>query len=179
VIPTDLIRANSVVYSGGVGEDVSFDLELIARAGCEVWAFDPTPRSIDFARRVHEERFHFLPIGLWSTDGPRRFYAPADPRHVSHSTLTRDRSGEYFDADCRRVDTIMRDLGHERIDLLKLDIEGAEFEVLGSLTTKPSCICVELHPVMPLGEIVEFVRGLEYDVQHLDGWNVTLARQRS
>jgi hypothetical protein len=36
----------SVVYSIGVGEDISFDLELIRRFGVQIHAFDPTPRSI-------------------------------------------------------------------------------------------------------------------------------------
>ena len=42
----DGLSANSVVYSFGVGEDASFDLELIGRFGCTIHAFDPTPRSI-------------------------------------------------------------------------------------------------------------------------------------
>ena len=176
VIPSDLVDAQSIVYSGGVGEDVSFDLALIARTGCSIWAFDPTPRSIEFARRITERRFHLQPVGLWSSDGVKRFHAPRDPRHVSHTALGSRPDRPYFDAECKCLDTVMRELGHDHIDLLKLDIEGAEFEVLGSVQTEPQCICVELHPVLGINEIVDFVRALPYEVLHVEGWNVTLAR---
>jgi FkbM family methyltransferase len=174
VVPSELLDGRSIVYSGGVGEDVTFDLELIARAGCEIWAFDPTPRAIAFARAVQEERFHFLPVGLWSSDGSRRFYGPDDPRHVSHSALGGRLDRAFFDAECRSLETLMRDLEHERIDLLKLDIEGAEYEVLGAMSVRPACICVELHAVRPLEDIVDFVRELPYEVLNVEGWNVTL-----
>ncbi len=40
------IDQDSVVYSFGVGEDVSFDLDLISRCGCTIHAFDPTPKAV-------------------------------------------------------------------------------------------------------------------------------------
>ena len=39
------LHTGSVVYSFGVGEDVSFDVALIQRFGSIVHAFDPTPRG--------------------------------------------------------------------------------------------------------------------------------------
>jgi hypothetical protein len=41
------LSVSSVVYFFGVGEDVSFELEMIRQFGVRVHAFDPTPRSID------------------------------------------------------------------------------------------------------------------------------------
>jgi hypothetical protein len=46
----------------------------------------------------------------------------------------------------------MRELGHTRLDLLKLDIEGAEYEVLKSIgSTRIGVLCVEFdenfHPL--------------------------------
>src|SRR3989442_14291321 len=40
----------SVVYSCGVGEDGSVELELIERFGIHVHAFEPTPRSLAWGR---------------------------------------------------------------------------------------------------------------------------------
>ena len=45
VLPDEL-GSDSIVYSFGVGEDVTFDLALIDRYGMTVHAFDPTPKSI-------------------------------------------------------------------------------------------------------------------------------------
>ena len=47
----DGLDARSVVYSFGVGEDVSFDLGLIERYGCMVHTFDPTRREASPGRR--------------------------------------------------------------------------------------------------------------------------------
>jgi FkbM family methyltransferase len=174
VVPSDLLDESSIVYSAGVGEDVTFDLALIERTSCHVWAFDPTPRAAAHVRGIGDERFHFLPVGLWSSDGTRRFYGPRDPEAVSYSTVSAG-SSETFDAPCTSLQTLMADLGHDRIDLLKLDIEGAEYEVLASLrNVTPACICVELHPLRPLSEMVAAVRRLDYEVVHVEGWNVTL-----
>ena len=43
----DYLNERSIIYSFGVGTDISFDLQVIKRIGCMVFAFDPTPRSIE------------------------------------------------------------------------------------------------------------------------------------
>ena len=48
----------------------------------------------------------------------------------------------------KTLTTIMKDLGHERIDVLKMDIEGAEYSVLEGLlgsAVRPVQILVEFH----------------------------------
>src|SRR6185369_4693663 len=56
----DQLTCESIVYSVGVGTDVSFDLELIGRFGLRVHAFDPTPRSIEWIRKqVLPSEFEF------------------------------------------------------------------------------------------------------------------------
>jgi FkbM family methyltransferase len=140
----------SICYSVGIGEDLSFDLELLKRTPCEIYAFDPTPRSVDFVR-AHgppEDRFHFFPYALSVLDGPQDFYVPRHPAHVSHSLTDQQRSGKAITVEGRTLNSIMTDLGHEWIDLLKLDIEGAEYPVLEALAdTALPCdvLAVEFH----------------------------------
>jgi FkbM family methyltransferase len=118
----------------GVGEDISFDLELIRRFGVTVHAFDPTPRSIAWVRgRARPEQFIFHPYGIAAQDGFRQFTPPLDPSHVSHTVLKRHSPWEAIEVPVCRLSTIMRDLGHASIDLLKMDIEGAEYEVIADL----------------------------------------------
>src|SRR5262245_45261334 len=47
----DSLGPQSVVYSVGVGEDISFDLALIERFGLQVHAFDPTPKSVRWVKQ--------------------------------------------------------------------------------------------------------------------------------
>ncbi len=126
---------DSVIYSAGIGEDVSFDLEILARTGGVVHAFDPTPRSLAWlATQELPERFHVHGYGLASFDGTAMFNPPENPKHISHTILDRPKtSAPAFEVQLRRVATIAEDLGHSVIDVLKLDIEGAEFDVLDDL----------------------------------------------
>lgn len=180
-VPTNLIRPDWICYCGGVGEDIAFDLELIARFGCRVFAFDPTPRAIAHVEQqaVGVALFRFLPVGLWSEDRTLRFFAPRDPAHVSHSILNLQETSTYFDAKCRSLPSLMAELEHRRIDLLKVDIEGAEHEVVRSMLRQgihPTVLCMEIdQPVPPfrfrrtIGQVLES----GYKLVALDGWNFT------
>jgi hypothetical protein len=138
-----------------VGEDASFDLELIGH-GCLVISIDPTPRAISYGNQLAGEQdgFRLLPIGLWSAPARLRFYAPRDPSHVSHSVVNLQGTSDYFEADRTTVRLLADQLGHDHLDLLKLDIEGAEFEVLASELPDgplPETICVEFRPTLADG----------------------------
>ena len=151
VICRQTLNRKSCVYSVGIGEDVSFDLSLIHSYGVEVYGFDPTPRSIAWvAGQALPAGFHFLPYGLAAVDGVRRFYAPVERQHVSYSMVegARGVSGESTEAEVRSLRSLMAMTGHERIDLLKMDIEGAEYDVIEALVSQEMPIrqlLVEFH----------------------------------
>jgi FkbM family methyltransferase len=156
IVPTHLLNRASICYCVGVGEDITFDMGLIARFGCNVFAYDPTPRAAlhvqkhaaDCANYVYER------VGLWDTNEVVRFYAPANPQNVSHSALNLQKTDDYFEAPCKRLNTLLAENGHERITLLKLDIEGAEYKVVDSILADQlpiDIVCVEydeaFHPL--------------------------------
>lgn len=180
IMPTGVITQNAICYCGGVGEDVRFEQLLIERFGALVWAFDPTPRSVKFVEREPlPEQFHFVPVGLWSEDTTLRFYAPANPNYVSHSVEGPQGGTTFFDAPCRSVPSIMRELGHERLDLLKLNIEGAEDRVLeGALEegVRPRVITLTYEGRRAFRKALSWTRRLRREGYHLLGvrsWFVT------
>lgn len=134
-VPTQLLGPRSVCYCVGCGEDITFDLGLIAQFGCDVHAFDPTPRSIEHVRKnaAGDPRYHFTPVGLWDKAERLRFYVPSNPAHVSHSLVNLQKTTDYIEVPVERLSALMARNGHERLDLLKLDIEGAEYKVLDSI----------------------------------------------
>ena len=182
MVPMSMLGSESVCYSCGIGEDASFDLELIAATGCHVYAFDPTPRAKAYATPIasQEKRFHFMPYGIWSSDGPQRFYAPKRDAYVSHSIGNQQETSTYFEADCRSLESLMSDLGHDRIDLLKLDVEGAEYDILEDAVhsrAAPRIICAEFHKVTSVAAMLKFIGQLSadrYTVAHTERMNVTL-----
>jgi FkbM family methyltransferase len=152
VCPDDLSET-SVVYSIGVGEEISFDLELMRRFRLEVHAFDPTPRSIGW---VHSqslpEKFVFHPYGVADYDGVCRFLPPKNPAHVSYTILLRQTPWPAVEVPVYRLITIMNMLGHTRIDVLKMDVEGAEYGVLADILAcgiRPTQMLVEFHHRWP------------------------------
>lgn len=150
VVPTRMLDANSICYCFGCGEDISFDLGLIDRFGCHVFGFDPTPRSAQYVRETTRgnAKYHFYEIGLWDQEGTVRFFAPKDPAHISHSALNLQKTENYFSARVRQLSDIMRDNQHAGLDLLKIDIEGAEYRVIAAMLRdgiRPKIFCVEFH----------------------------------
>ena len=155
VVP-DTFGPSSVCYLAGVGEDITFDLGLIARFGSTVHAFDPVPASSEYVSLAasHEPRFVFHPVGLWFEDAHLSFHAPAVEGHVSHSATDLHGTGVAFEADVRSVGSLMQELAHDHVDLLKLSVEGAEHEIIrGALDAgiEPSVVCVEYAQPAPRG----------------------------
>lgn len=212
-VPTSLLSDRSLCYGVGAGEDISFEIELINRYGCEVHCFDPTPRAQRHVKLLHRNtingvqtsinnavnlyykvdpgclaRLHFHALGLWSRDGPMRFYAPENPAHVSHSIVNLQRTIDYFEADCRTLETVMQTLDHTELSLLKLDVEGAEYEILASILSghvRPVVLCVEFdegyHPMdddylSRILNMVQHVKAQGYRLTCVDGWNTTFVR---
>lgn len=128
------LSPGSVVYSFGIGDDISFDRELIDRFGVQVHGFDPTPRSLAWLRRqTLPEAFVVHEFGVSDYDGTCSFFPPANPLHVSHSAVEKRNGAPAIEARVLRLATIMKTLGHDVIHLLKMDIEGAEYAVLADL----------------------------------------------
>jgi len=147
-IPAHGLDASSVCYCVGVGLDASFDFALADRYDCRVYSFDPTPSSVAYMEQAEYDRskLHFLPLGVWNTDTELRFYYPVEDEELL-SVYDLKGTGRYVVCKCQRVSSIMRDLGHSHIDLLKLDIEGAWRQVIRNIVDENvsiSIFCVEL-----------------------------------
>jgi FkbM family methyltransferase len=186
-IPAGALTEDSTVYLAGLGEDASFDLGLIERCGCEVHSFDPVPEAARYAQSIAamQPRFHFRPVGLWSSDGTLRFYDNPEPGFVSRSATNMHGTGAYSEADVRSIASLMNELGHERVDLLKLSVEGSEYEILSDVLAKRlpvGVLCVEFAQPAPLEKIRAQVLELEaagYQLVHAAllpfNWKLTFA----
>lgn len=80
------LGSSSTIYSFGLGNDASFDLALIARFGCSVHGFDPSPpvaKWIGTQNLPPEYFFHDYGLGAW--DGEITFFCSVTEQwHVFH-----------------------------------------------------------------------------------------------
>jgi FkbM family methyltransferase len=134
-VAPSMMKSDAVVYSVGIGEDISFDRSLIEHFGAEIEAFDPTPKVKEWlATQALPEQFHFHAVGIADSDGEAVFHLPPRNDWVSHSMISaRQYSRETARFPVMRLGTAMERLGHSHIDVLKMDIEGAEYGVIEDL----------------------------------------------
>ena len=136
VVDYSKLNSNSVVYSVGVGSNIDFDLALIEELKLAVYAFDPTPRSIEWIKKQSlSKSFKFIPVGLGSNDGEMEFFPPRKESSTHFSPIDRyDNLGvETIKAPVKTLKSLAQEFGHQTIDLLKMDIEGAEYDVIDNL----------------------------------------------
>ena len=214
-LPDDVkLSEHSIIYSGGAGEDVSFDLLVQDRYKARVVLIDPTPRAykhFDEIKAFYEtgtprfsgdiqkdyvkvigaakpdfSKLTFIQDGLWSHETTLRFYRPVNEKYVSHTLIENMYSNSYYLVDVYSVKNMMARLGHTHIDLLKLDIEGAEIIVLNTMLDDgifPQYICVEFD--LKLKEVdyenatealIARLEGLGYTMTDNDNWNCLFER---
>jgi FkbM family methyltransferase len=107
---------NKIIISAGLGEDASFDIELINKYNCKIIAVDPTPRAIDHYNKIikstgepkndsyqeggnqiissydltniNNKNFILVKRGLHNLDNKElKFFAPPNKNHVSYSII--------------------------------------------------------------------------------------------
>ena len=137
--------------------------------------FDPTPRAIDYVQRTapQDPNFRFEPVGWWDSEETLRFYAPRNEAHVSHSAVNLQRTDRFFEAQVSTVRELAKKLDDTDIEIIKMDIEGAEYAVLSSLMDQgllPSTLCVEFDQPESIFKTIAAVRDLRrhgYSLRHI------------
>jgi FkbM family methyltransferase len=172
----------AVVYSGGVGEDITFEQELIRRFGVEIHIYDPSPVASLTIAAAGVDRLLFKPVGLAASRTASFSIGGGDGR----STWLK--AGGDATLPCTTLSREMEANGHDFIDLLKIDIEGFEYEVLESCLKERvhiRQICVEFHDFFPeisRAKTKEMIRALEFhgfDLIHRHRHDHTFLRRDS
>jgi FkbM family methyltransferase len=155
VVPADLIEPDWLCYCVGIGHDASFDFELMTRYGVRVRAFDPFHV---FCRQAEEQapdgsRYSVHTLALSAHDGPLEMFGSQDEERGSVSAANLYGASTSFTRPGRTLKSLMHEFGDDQVQLLKLDIEGSEYEVLPTIDLRAAGVRVlllELHPNEPV-----------------------------
>ena len=210
VIPIDVIKPGGVAICVGAGEDISFDLAIARKYAISVHIIDPTPRAKAHVQTVlqgikhninvainnsHADFYDFSGVsaslvkfhykGFWGRNRKMRFYAPEDTADVSHSIMNLQMTKAFFEADCVTPEQFCADNDIKDVELMKLDIEGAEYSVIGSLrksSIRPRILCIEFDEGHNPANFLFFLRmkrslrdlkAAGYVLAYVDKWNLT------
>lgn len=139
-----------VVFSFGIGEDISFEKELLTLYDAKIYCFDPTPKSVLFMKKQElTNKIIFIPVALGNFNGTAEFYLPKNENYVSGSCIrSRDLKSDSIRVPINTFTKIIEKIKVRKIDILKIDIEGTEYDVLDEILNANifiSQILVETH----------------------------------
>jgi len=165
LMPGAMLDSSWVCYSVGAGGDISFDRELIERYGMTVRGFDAVEAFVEQANAETsgEPRFSARHAAVAPRDGPLRMQLSHDPVSSSVSPAGLYLSDVYVEMQGRSLKSLMAEIGDERIDLLKIDIEGGEYELVPQLALADMGVRVfatQLHHVGSVAQARALVAGL-------------------
>lgn len=179
---------NNYIISAGLGEDASFDIDLINKYNCKIILVDPTPRAIEHYKKImkkkgqsrskiynnigkqeiesynlqniNNENFILIDKALYNKDNEKlKFFSPLNKLHVSHSINNYQNNystdNNHITVNSITLKKILENFKIKNLEMIKLDIEGAEIEVLQDMIKNeifPKQILVEYDELKNINE---------------------------
>jgi FkbM family methyltransferase len=140
------------------------------------------PDQLYSLSNVDPSRIQFIPAAIWKEKTEVKFYEPFNNSNVSHSTTNFQKTLSFIKVPAETLSGICARAGiqPENIDILKLDIEGAEYDVIQWITQsniRPKQILVEFdelnfanrHTAERVKASVGMLNSIGYRMAHFDG----------
>jgi FkbM family methyltransferase len=145
------LTSDSTVLDVG-GYEGQWASDIFGRYGCKIMIFEPWPA---FAQQIESRFSHtpavtVYPFGLGARSRTELLYAQGD----STSVYQRSKGAASESLPIRALAEIWRELGLESVDLMKINIEGGEYELLDALITtgliaRVRDVQIQFHEIVP------------------------------
>ena len=156
---------NSIFIDGGVCEGSTS--KMFAELGCKVYGFEMDRENFELAKKVAKgKNFVVENFGLGSYNHKMK-YTHAPYGNIGASRL--DNNGSEI-AQIITLDSYVREKKLPRVDCIKLDVEGAELDVLkGASTTikrwKPILLLSAYHKLDDFYVLMNYVKSIRSDYE--------------
>ncbi len=151
----DRLDSDSIVIDVGCAEDADFAQTVIKNFNVTCFAVDPTKKHSNALKSLEREYgglFRYLQLAVGPTNGKIVFHESKDNQSGSlldsHINVKNDNIIDY-EVESVTLSKLFDKVGSDNISMLKLDIEGAEYDLLKSVTNedlqKVDQIFIEFH----------------------------------
>ena len=164
-IDTRIVGDNPLLIDCGLGEDISFPVAFLKRFGGRVIGIEPNPRSIAYVEKHCPVGMEVWKNAFWHSEETLNFHLPRTQDNLpkgadgvsgslvaTHDYVT---GGDAVTVKTVTLKKLLEATGRDRCDVLKIDIEGAEYDVLDRL-----CDSGEIRQVRQL--LIEFHHGVTH-----------------
>ncbi|HPJ43463.1 MAG TPA: FkbM family methyltransferase [Spirochaetota bacterium] len=136
----DRFNEDSIVLDVGCGNTAEFSLHFIDKYNLKAYGVDPTRKHAPYLKILEDKtkgKFCHINAAITAKEGFVEFYE--SKHHESGSTISNHYTIQTYEMSSYRVESInldelIRRIGAKDIDILKLDIEGAEYDLLKNIT---------------------------------------------
>ena len=135
--------ANSIIVDVGCADDPDFSIFIMNKYHCKCFGVDPTKKHFDALKKVelvYKNKFKHLPYAVATEIGKLVFHESENNTSGSllgkHTNIKNDLVSSY-EVDSINLLGLKRLILHNdgKIDFLKLDLEGAEYNLLENITS--------------------------------------------
>ena len=154
----DGLSRESVILAAGVGHNISFELDLIKKTDACIHVFDPSPTGVNTISKLGKEKgmekVIFIPKAISGSSGYIYLEEPDTATEGSWKATSLSDSESTIKIESVSLLDYCRDNDISHIDLLKIDIEGAEYDVIDNILSEKLSIkqiCLEFHCKAQIG----------------------------
>ncbi len=184
----DIINDSSIVVDVGCGYMAELSTFFINTYGAKAFGVDPTLKHKSFLKDIEvktKDKFKHLAFAISSIEGKVRFHETTDHESGSilddHVNILKDTIQSY-EVETKNLKELISHLGLTYVDFLKLDLEGAEYDLLGKVEASDLLpfkqIFIEFHhraikrySARDTKRIVKLIRSYGYNYFSLDDVN--------
>ena len=201
-INTQSIDKYPLLIDCGLGEDISFPTAFLKQyPEGNVVGVDPNPRSLEYSRRHCPPGMKIIDAAFWSSNNePIIFYLPRSqeqlPQGADGVSGSLDGTHEYV-IDGEKIETqtinleaILNQVRRDKCNILKLDIEGAEYELINNLINNKHIHLVEQlliefhhdvthHTKKDTDNTIEKLKQAGFRLMHTESRNYIFQRQNN
>ena len=136
----DVFDEKSIVIDVGCADDPDLSVFFMKQFDCFAYAVDPTRKHFAALKAVSDrnKKFQHLPYAVADCDQQLTFYESKENASgsllQSHSNVQNDSIISY-EVEAVTISKLLERIGVDRIDFLKLDLEGAEYSLLEKINS--------------------------------------------